>query len=91
MSVSELALLQAPRTVALNRAEPAQGASALAYDYPWQEPDLPIEQRVQLLLEKLTAEEKIAQLDAAQQPTGAVDRLGIPAFAGWNGVGHLEC
>ena len=40
---------------------------------------------MEALLHSLTTTEKIAQLDASMQPTGAVDRLNISAFAGWNG------
>lgn len=38
------------------------------------------------LLDQLTTDEKIAQLDATTHPTGGVDRLGVPAFQGWNGA-----
>ena len=52
---------------------------------PWRDPALAVEDRVKDLLGRMSTEDKIIQLDARQQPTGAVDRLGINAFQGWNG------
>ncbi len=52
---------------------------------PWRDPNVAVEARVKDLLGRMSVEEKIIQLDARQQPTGAVDRLGIRAFQGWNG------
>ncbi len=37
------------------------------------------------LLARLTLEEKVEQLSAARDAVGAIKRLGIPAFQGWNG------
>ena len=43
-------------------------------------------ERVRALLDQLSVDEKIGQLDATTHPTGAVERLGVPAFQGWNGA-----
>lgn len=48
-------------------------------------PDLPIEERVQLLLNQLTLEEKLGMMEH-QNP--AIERLGIPAYSWWNEALH---
>ena len=48
-------------------------------------PDLPIDERVQLLLDQLTLEEKLGMMEH-QNP--AVERLGIPAYSWWNEALH---
>lgn len=53
--------------------------------YPFRNPDLPIEERVDDLLGRLTLEEKIAMM---QNSSKAVDRLGIPAYDWWNEALH---
>ena len=51
------------------------------YQYPFQNPSLPVEQRVNDLVSRLTLNEKVLQmLNAAP----AIDRLGIPAYDWWN-------
>ncbi len=52
----------------------------------WRDTGASVDARVRLLLDQLTVDEKIGQLDATTHPTGAVPRLGIPAFQGWNGA-----
>jgi beta-glucosidase len=60
----------------------AQGQS---YQYPFQNPGLTFEHRVEDLVSRLTLEEKVAQmLNAAP----AIERLGIPAHDWWNEVLH---
>ncbi|GAB2526266.1 glycoside hydrolase family 3 C-terminal domain-containing protein [Rufibacter soli] len=55
------------------------------YAYPFQDPSLTIEARVNDLVSRLTLEEKVAQmLNAAP----AIDRLGIPSYDWWNEVLH---
>ncbi len=55
------------------------------YTYPFQNPSLSIETRVNDLVSRLTLEEKVAQmLNAAP----AIDRLGIPSYDWWNEVLH---
>ena len=51
----------------------------------YKNPNLPIEQRVNDLLSRLTLEEKIAQMGNA---TPAIERLGIPAHDYWNEALH---
>ena len=51
------------------------------YDFPFQNPDLTTENRVDDLVYRLTIEEKIDQL-MHQAP--AIDRLGIPKYNWWN-------
>lgn len=53
--------------------------------YPMWNPDLPLEQRVNDVLSRLTLEEKVAQMLNA---TPAIPRLGIPAYDWWNEVLH---
>ncbi len=63
-------------------------SSAIAqrkYDYPFQDPSLPIDQRVNDLVSRLTLEEKVSQM---LNSTPAIDRLGIPAYDWWNECLH---
>lgn len=53
--------------------------------YPMWNPSLPLEQRVDDVVSRLTLEEKVAQMLNA---TPAVPRLGIPAYDWWNEVLH---
>lgn len=53
--------------------------------YPFRNPDLPLEQRVNDLISRLTLEEK-AQLMKHTAP--AIPRLGIPAYNWWNEALH---
>lgn len=63
-------------------------ATAGAQDFksfPMWNPSLPVEQRVNDVVSRLTLEEKVAQMLNA---TPAVSRLGIPAYDWWNEVLH---
>jgi beta-glucosidase len=61
-------------------------ASAQNYkSFPMWNPKLPIEQRVNDVVSRLTLEEKVAQMLNA---TPAIPRLGIPAYDWWNEVLH---
>lgn len=55
------------------------------YTYPFQNPDLSVDDRLEDLLSRLTLEEKLSQLfiDAP-----AIDRLNIPAYYWWNEALH---
>ncbi|MDD3061617.1 MAG: glycoside hydrolase family 3 C-terminal domain-containing protein [Massilibacteroides sp.] len=55
------------------------------HEYPFQNPDLPIEERVDNLLSLLTPEEKIGQM---MNRTPAIERLGIPEYDWWNEALH---
>ena len=44
-------------------------------------PKLPIDERVQLLLNQLTLEEKLGMME---HHNPAIERLGIPAYSWWN-------
>jgi beta-glucosidase len=57
----------------------------LAETFPFQDPDLPLERRLDDLIGRLTLEEKAAQL-LHQAP--AVPRLGVPAHNYWNECLH---
>ncbi|GAA4506080.1 glycoside hydrolase family 3 protein [Hymenobacter ginsengisoli] len=66
-------------------ASGAQRPSAPAAEYPFQNPDLPIDQRVDDLVGRLTLPEKVSQMLNASP---AIDRLGIPAYNWWNEALH---
>lgn len=61
--------------------DPPQPAAAKSqadeYEYPFQDPSLPVQKRVSDLLSRLTLEEKVSLMHQYQP---AVPRLGIPAF-----------
>ncbi len=59
--------------------------SGMKYEYPFQNPGLDIEVRVNDLLSRLTLEEKIFQL-VYNSP--AIERLNIPAYNWWNECLH---
>jgi beta-glucosidase len=54
---------------------------AKAADFPFQDPSLPIEQRVADLVGRMTPEEKISQMTMTAAP---IPRLGIPEYTWWN-------
>lgn len=58
---------------------------AQTYDYPFRNPNLPLDTRVQDIISRLTLEEK-AQLMKHAAP--AIPRLGIPAYNWWNEALH---
>jgi hypothetical protein len=45
-----------------------------------------VEERVEDLLSQLSTAEKLEQLHAGLEPTGGIERLGIPGFQGWSGA-----
>ncbi len=53
--------------------------------FPYQNPALPLEKRVDDLISRMTAEEKISQL---MYNSPAVERLGVPAYNWWNECLH---
>ena len=53
--------------------------------FPYMNPALPVEQRVDDLVGRMTLEEKISQ---TLNNAPAIDRLGIPAYEWWNEALH---
>ena len=49
--------------------------------YPFLDPDLPLDERVQDLISRLTLGEKVHQMLHAAP---AIPRLGVPAYNWWN-------
>ncbi len=61
------------------------GCSTKSYDYPFQDPNLSIQERVDDLVSRMTLEEKVSQMiDQAD----SVGRFGIPAYNWWNECLH---
>lgn len=63
----------------------ARFAHAQRYQYPFQNPSLSFEQRVNDLVSRLTLKEKISLM---QNNADSVPRLGIPAYNWWNECLH---
>lgn len=61
------------------------GLVAQTYEYPFRNPDLPLDERVQDIISRLTLEEKVQLMKHAAP---AVPRLGIPAYNWWNEALH---
>lgn len=61
------------------------GALAQDADFSFQNPDLPLEERVELLVSQMTLEEKISQL---VNGAPAIARLQIPDYDWWNEALH---
>lgn len=61
---------------------PGQAAES---DLPFRDPDLPVDQRVEDLIGRLTMEEKISQL---MMTSPAIPRLDIPEYDWWNEALH---
>src|SRR5689334_16960002 len=59
----------------------AQTASNAAPRPPYLDPSLPIDQRVNDLVSRMTLEEKASQM---QDVASAIPRLGVPAYNWWN-------
>lgn len=55
------------------------------YEYPFRNPSLPVEERVENLLSLLTPEEKVGLM---MNKSVSVDRLGIPAYNWWSEACH---
>lgn len=63
--------------IVFSMAAPFQQEVTAAYNYPFQDPSLPLDTRVNDLVSRLTLDEKISLLHQYQP---AIPRLGIPAF-----------
>jgi beta-glucosidase len=55
------------------------------YEFPWYNPEISFEERVQLLIHEMTIEEKISQLVYDAAP---IERLGIPEYNWWSEALH---
>ncbi|KAL4434180.1 hypothetical protein ABPG75_000621 [Micractinium tetrahymenae] len=64
---------------AQGNASAAARAAAATVRFPWQNASLPVEERVEALLARLTPKQKIAQLQS--RPGNGIPGLGVPAFA----------
>ncbi len=80
-----LLLLAATGAQSLLATRPTPLTASKAADYPFQNPDLPIDQRVDDLVGRLTMPEKVSQM---LNNSPAIDRLGIPAYNWWNEALH---
>lgn len=58
---------------------------AQTYQYPFQDPDRPLEERVKDIISRLTLEEKALLM---KHDAPAIPRLGIPAYNWWNEALH---
>ena len=56
-----------------------------AYSFPFQDPDRPLQERVEDLVSRLTLEEKVSQM---VHGAAAIERLGIPEYNWWNECLH---
>lgn len=59
--------------------------TAQTYEYPFRNPDLPLDVRVNDIISRLTLEEKVQLMKHA---VPAIPRLGIPAYNWWNEALH---
>ncbi len=59
-------------------ADAAARAAAATVRFPWQNASLPVDERVEMLLARLTPKQKIAQLQS--RPGNGIPELGVPAF-----------
>ncbi len=57
----------------------------VSYDFPWYNPEISFEERVQLLIDEMTIEEKISQLTYDAAP---IERLGVPEYNWWSEALH---
>ena len=63
----------------------APGLRAQTYEYPFLNPDLPIEVRVNDIISRLTLDEKVQMM---KHGSPSIERLGIPAYNWWNEALH---
>lgn len=72
-------------TILLFAAYSVSYAQETTYKFPFQNPNLSIEQRVDDLLGRMTLEEKVYQME---HEAPAIERLGVPAYNWWNEALH---
>ncbi|HCC53035.1 MAG TPA: glycosyl hydrolase [Porphyromonadaceae bacterium] len=73
------------RTICLSLLFAGLAGCGPKYKYSFQNPDLPVDERVENLLSLLTIEEKAGLMVNSSKP---VPRLGIPAYDWWNEALH---
>jgi len=56
-----------------------------SYDYPWFNPEISFEERLSMLIDEMTTEEKISQM-VYNAP--AIERLGVPQYNWWSEALH---
>ncbi len=66
-------------------AAPSATRAPRSFEFPFQNPALPVEQRAADLVDRLSLQEKVAQM---LHDTPAIERLGIPAYSWWNEALH---
>jgi len=72
--------------VGCNSKSSTSGSSeASSFDFPWYNPEISFEERVQLLIAEMTIEEKISQLTYDAAP---IQRLGVPEYNWWSEALH---
>jgi beta-glucosidase len=64
---------------------PHQGQTSLQAPFPYKDPSVPVEKRVDDLVARMTLEEKVSQLMNAARP---IERLGVPEYEWWNEALH---
>ena len=85
MRLSILSLVFISLTVSTAMAQESQPASTPAPKLSFRNPDLPLQERVDDLVSRMTLDEKVSQmLDVAP----AIERLGIPEYNWWNEALH---
>ncbi|HEX4037087.1 MAG TPA: glycoside hydrolase family 3 C-terminal domain-containing protein [Acidobacteriaceae bacterium] len=62
-------------------AASAQNTTEANQQFPWMNPGIPIDHRVDLLISRMTLEEKVGQM---QDHAPAIPRLGVPKYDWWN-------
>jgi beta-glucosidase len=83
-----LGCVSSPRPQSTASAPPAvatAATAAAAVTLPFQNPDLPFDERVDDLVGRLTLPEKVSQM---LNNSPAIERLGIPAYNWWNEALH---
>jgi beta-glucosidase len=60
-------------------------SESATYEFPWYDPGISFEERVQLLIAEMTIEEKISQLVYDAAP---IERLGVPEYNWWSEALH---
>jgi len=64
---------------------PKTEKTTMEYDFPFQNPELSTDERIDDLISRLTLEEKVSQM---MHESPEIERLGIPAYNWWNECLH---